>query len=597
MFTLTGKAKFILFVIAVSLVVFGLAKFGLLQKGVDKLAPIASKSEVAVPNRANLPDFNTAAANYQPTKLPLPSDTPAHSGEPQLIIYEYPWNGHSALNLANGGPRTTRGSLFDQAGLDIEIRPLTMASDMLDRCMTFNEAYADNKPSTPVMYTQMGDGVPINLANALKRTKKLGAEYMLKVAGGIGRSFGEDAFWGPKAWVTNPNLARGSVICSVPLDGDWDILMIWAALNNIPVNSNPGTYDPNAINTLAASDDDYMKADDPFLLGTEYNLKNTKTGKMEKHRVDGFCTWSPVEEDAITRIGGLARIMSTRDNPAQMITTIIGVDKWMKSNRNLVVALLVNSYRAAEQMNHYDDAFDRAMEANAAIYGEKSAAEWGKYYRGFTLRDKLGDEVEVGGSGVFNLNDAMSYYGLDGTGDKYAAVYTQFGDIGKRAYPSVMPTYPKYESIIDLSYLQEAARQLPKSEPATTVVSFEGKQRGTPMGERSWHITFATGSATIDPSSYDEIDELVGQLTASNQTFVDLVGHTDNTGGFQMNENLSQARAQAVADMFRQRLPGAFPQGRLRVDFKGQRDPVADNNTPEGRAANRRVDVRVSRVR
>ncbi len=74
---------------------------------------------------------------------------------------------------------------------------------------------------------------------------------------------------------------------------------------------------------------------------------------------------------------------------------------------------------------------------------------------------------------------------------------------------------------------------------------------------------------------------------------VRLIGHTDSQGDDEANRRLSQRRAQAVRDwLVRNR---GLPAARTLVEGRGEDQPIASNDTPEGRRANRRVEVILER--
>jgi outer membrane protein OmpA-like peptidoglycan-associated protein len=77
-------------------------------------------------------------------------------------------------------------------------------------------------------------------------------------------------------------------------------------------------------------------------------------------------------------------------------------------------------------------------------------------------------------------------------------------------------------------------------------------------------------------------------LNDYEKTYVDVVGHTDSTGRADYNQQLSVRRAQSVADYLMSR--EVIPE-RLVVTGRGQTQPIASNETPEGRALNRRVEI------
>ena len=102
-------------------------------------------------------------------------------------------------------------------------------------------------------------------------------------------------------------------------------------------------------------------------------------------------------------------------------------------------------------------------------------------------------------------------------------------------------------------------------------------------------IYFDTGKAEIKPESAQAMAEIGKLLKADPQLKVFVVGHTDNVGAAEGNVKLSDARAQAVMQALI-RDQGIAP-ARLRPSGCGQYAPVASNDTEEGRAKNRRVEL------
>ena len=102
------------------------------------------------------------------------------------------------------------------------------------------------------------------------------------------------------------------------------------------------------------------------------------------------------------------------------------------------------------------------------------------------------------------------------------------------------------------------------------------------------HVTFATDSADISSSFYEVLDSVAIVLNEYDQTYVDVIGHTDSTGSPEYNQGLSVRRARSVADYLISR--EVIPQ-RLVVTGMGQTQPIAPNDTAEGRALNRRVEI------
>ncbi len=103
-------------------------------------------------------------------------------------------------------------------------------------------------------------------------------------------------------------------------------------------------------------------------------------------------------------------------------------------------------------------------------------------------------------------------------------------------------------------------------------------------------ITFATGAATIDTSSEGLLQELADLALQCPGKLV-IEGHTDNIGRPRFNRDLSLARAEAVrAALIRMKVAP----GRLSAKGFGASQPIADNNSREGRAKNRRIVIRTA---
>lgn len=101
-------------------------------------------------------------------------------------------------------------------------------------------------------------------------------------------------------------------------------------------------------------------------------------------------------------------------------------------------------------------------------------------------------------------------------------------------------------------------------------------------------ILFATNSSTVSDASKNALSNFAGTLKSNPDTYVRIVGHTDNTGNVDYNQTLSEKRAKSVEDFL---LYQGVNSSRLAYEGKGIHQPVADNSTAEGRALNRRVEV------
>ncbi|SEK59216.1 OmpA-OmpF porin, OOP family [Roseivivax marinus] len=136
---------------------------------------------------------------------------------------------------------------------------------------------------------------------------------------------------------------------------------------------------------------------------------------------------------------------------------------------------------------------------------------------------------------------------------------------------------------IDVTYLERLDPTLGIPTPAECV-----DQIRAIVGARK--ITFEPGSATLDASAKDILDEIAELLKVCGEIPLEIQGHTDSQGREVMNQQLSQDRAQAVLDQLRQRrvLTASY-----RATGYGEEEPIADNDTEAGREANRRIEFRL----
>ncbi len=107
-------------------------------------------------------------------------------------------------------------------------------------------------------------------------------------------------------------------------------------------------------------------------------------------------------------------------------------------------------------------------------------------------------------------------------------------------------------------------------------------------------VTFDFGRAELKPQFFPALNNVASTLREYNQTIVEVTGHTDSVGGDAVNQRLSEQRAASVGNYL-------IGQGLMRERFEivgmGKRYPIASNDTDQGRALNRRVEIRVLPLR
>lgn len=106
-------------------------------------------------------------------------------------------------------------------------------------------------------------------------------------------------------------------------------------------------------------------------------------------------------------------------------------------------------------------------------------------------------------------------------------------------------------------------------------------------------ITFASGEAAIQPQFRPVLDDVAKVLKDYPSTFIDIYGHTDSDGSDAYNQQLSERRARSVADYL---VMDGVQQARIATRGFGETQPIASNATEEGKAQNRRVEIKIAPV-
>ncbi|MCI0515575.1 OmpA family protein, partial [candidate division KSB1 bacterium] len=100
-------------------------------------------------------------------------------------------------------------------------------------------------------------------------------------------------------------------------------------------------------------------------------------------------------------------------------------------------------------------------------------------------------------------------------------------------------------------------------------------------------VNFETASDKLTPESFAILDGVIVGLKDNKDVQIEVRGYTDNKGADKYNQKLSERRAQAVMKYL---VDSGIDSARLKAAGYGKKDPIAPNDTPEGRAKNRRIE-------
>ncbi|WP_442960396.1 MULTISPECIES: OmpA family protein [unclassified Pseudoalteromonas] len=104
------------------------------------------------------------------------------------------------------------------------------------------------------------------------------------------------------------------------------------------------------------------------------------------------------------------------------------------------------------------------------------------------------------------------------------------------------------------------------------------------------NITFATGQSAISPGFNNTLQGIARVMQKYDKTFLTITGHTDSAGSAGFNQTLSEQRANSVKQSL---LSYQINPARIHAQGMGESQPVASNNTEQGKAQNRRVEIKI----
>lgn len=555
------------------------------------IPPLAYDKNANAPFR-KLPDFNS----------------PADVQSPEMRGQIMGWNAFAGANYAVGGTVTSIGSICEELGLNVRLTVQNSCSEQGNQLYAFAQAVhgGQAQPTTGCHFINwMGDGCPSYLAGLNARLiKDFGPEYRAEVVTITGTSFNEDK------WMLKTKFqkdARGSLTACVIRDGDWDIAVEKSQLMGWECNHDLGTWDKNKVNFVAAPNDDYVEAGKMYNTGQKVTLHIVENGKLTGRdtimAVSGVASWFPVDQQIVQGKGGMITEASTKEFSTQMGCAILVIKKWADDNQALVDKLIEAFGRGGDQIKSHEDALIFASKVSEVVFAdkEKTANDWYKAFKSFPLSDEDGNEVIIGGSRAFSIADAANYVGLSGGTDKYKQVYNTFGNIDKESYPEIVPNFPDYDDVTDWSFLKRVYAKTKQAGTAGSIskTDFTSATKGAIVGDANYSIQFNTGSAEIKPVSFPVLNKVLGQLVNADNTFVEVDGHTDNTGDATANISLSQQRAESVKQYLISQDADLAAPNKLSVKGFGQTAPLSDvdPNSATGRTKNRRVEIKLSKVK
>lgn len=228
---------------------------------------------------------------------------------------------------------------------------------------------------------------------------------------------------------------------------------------------------------------------------------------------------------------------------------------------------------------------DTARSAHGATESKIKATKTEAAMKLFVV-DKTKDEPISGIVISLTAPDGKKYFTEETDSAGYAEVLVPVGkeyelvylSLGRRDITAKVPVkdLPNQNIKLTLRYQGWTPKERPGGKPLDPVFVLDG-------------VTFDTGKDTIKPASFERLDGVVEYMTHKKDVKIEISGHTDNVGKPETNKQLSLRRAQACRKYL---VDKGIDGSRVEAVGFGDEQPVASNDTPEGRAQNRRIEAK-----
>jgi NitT/TauT family transport system substrate-binding protein len=301
---------------------------------------------------------------------------------------------------------------------------------------------------------------------------------------------------------------------------------------------------------------------------------------FKKQQVDAAVVWSPDDADCISKVSGSKVLQSTKQASYIISDVFIAKKDYVEKNREKLTRLFEGWMIGAAEINTSEIAKQKA--AQILSEGLQQPVDFCMQAINNVRLCTYGDNINF-----FHLN--ANYTGITGE-DIYNKMSVKYAKIGYETanIPSWRLTgNSSLIASVNLTGPENAAEGSVKFGQATA-----SAQSAEAISSKAVRISFPSGSYQLDENTKYIIDnEFLDIARMFGNARIRIEGNTDNTGSAAINKTISYNRAKAVADyLVRQH---KFDPNRFVIVGNGPDNPVADNNTEEGRAKNRRTDFQL----
>ncbi|MEK6409792.1 MAG: phosphate ABC transporter substrate-binding/OmpA family protein [Acidobacteriota bacterium] len=335
----------------------------------------------------------------------------------------------------------------------------------------------------------------------------------------------------------------------------------------------------------------------------EYNLQNSSLDETEQaqivknlvgknaspdaradfvaRKVDAAVVWEPDVTEALQKRPGSHILVSTKTAANLIADVMVAREDFILKHPDVIKAFVGGWLDGTGEANRKPNLAVKLLMENEPLYKD------------------LGEDATRAGLSTVkwaDLTDNTMMFGLDGSEPLFDGIFKQAslawvkrGYIGQPA----LPTQAKDDRHLGMLYAALPLETRPMASQGTIRVPQPTKEQEARAAvvTKPLNIYFATGSAELDQNARQTLDEQVKLLPQIySNAYIRVEGNTDNTGNVKANIALSDMRARAVVDYVVSR---GLDRARFIAKGNGPNQPVASNNTEQGRARNRRTDIEV----
>lgn len=462
---------------------------------------------------------------------PLPTGGSAESNNVRVRVNI--WVGCVGGLVANGGLDTAAGSIYDRKGIKASFK-------IIDDWTEGATALATN--NVDVMLTT-ADVWAKDYAQFIDKGFSAKAVYL------VDWSRGADGVIGKQGVNSIEDLAGKSVAFAPYTPSHF---LLWNGLKN----SGLSTEQRREIFAKAVHTKDGIE---PATL-------------FAQQKVDAAVAWDPDMSDAVGKRAGSKKIYDTKIANKLIADILVVSDRFSKSSPQTLSKFLEGWLEGVE--------FIRAQPSRAHnLIGT---------IKDFNIPADLAKTM-LEGVRLADYADNKAFFGERGADSDYANILKGAGEMYReeRQIKRVADVEPS----VDRRYVEAMSSKFSAASTEAPIQYKSPAPGATPIATQRRAIYFETASANMSPDSRAVVDEIGGFMRSYENTVVDIEGNTDATGSRAVNMELSRARAETVRTYLMKKY--GFPANRMRPKGNGPDNPIASNDTTEGRDKNRRTDIKV----